>query len=107
MSHQVRSHFLIDFGVWLISRFENKDGVSRPDNMASSASVPGLKPLVSKRFETKPGAVEGSCLLSIAHPPLKVVKLEEPPPFRLWPLVRVVGSNWTIVIRGGRHLSLL
>ena len=34
--------------------------------------------LVSKRFKPKPGTVEGGCLLSIADPPLKVVKLEEP-----------------------------
>ena len=34
--------------------------------------------LVSKGFKTKPGTVKGSRLLSIAHPPLEVVKLEEP-----------------------------
>merc|ERR1719397_2489872 len=70
VGNQVSSHLLIDFRVWLISRFENKDGVSGPDNMARSASVSSLKPLVSKRLETKPGTVEGSGLLRIAHPPL-------------------------------------
>ena len=34
--------------------------------------------LVSKGFKAKPGAVEWSCLLGISHPPLQVVKLQEP-----------------------------
>merc|ERR1719341_2775174 len=96
--HQMCSHLLVDLRVWLISRFENEDGVSGPNNMASSTSVSSLESLVSIRFEPKPGAVEGSRLLCVSNPPFKVVELEKPPPFRLRPLVRVVRSDWTIVV---------
>merc|ERR1719507_1861994 len=104
--HQVGTHLLVDLRVGLISRFENEDGVSGPDNMASSTSMSSLQSLVSIWFKPKPGTVEGSRLLGIAHPPLKVVELEKPPPFRLRPLVGVVRSDGTIVVHCRGHPSL-
>ena len=57
--------------------------------------------LISEGLEAEPGAVVGGGLLGVAHPPLHVVELEEPPAVGLGALVLVGGAD-----RSLRHPEL-